>query len=414
MTQAFYTGISGMQTQQAAIDVTSDNISNISTLGFRGYSTEFASLFESMINTTSSSNSSIGVGSRISSIGMNETKGAYQLSDKSTDLALLGDGWFGVQGNDVPMYTRDGSFTFDVNRDLITQDGFYVLGTMGGNFDGELLTEQLSEVELGNVDDQVKLSFPEELTIQAQPTTFARFYGNLGADDVTRVISSGVIDADGNINDLRLEFNRTIPQPATGTQWSVTATIQSLDGLTTYSSASGIVNFDARGSLISNTLTSINNNGNNIAIDMGSGFEGLVSNSYPFSGSSETDGIESGELVGYDINQNGGVVAAFSNGRQSAIAQIAVYHFQNDKGLERASGSRFTAGENSGDPIFFQDENGKNIIGTDITNFKLEGSNVRMEVALTEIIIMQKAFDANSKSITTADQMLQKALNMDA
>ncbi|MCK4973712.1 MAG: flagellar hook protein FlgE [Sulfurimonas sp.] len=416
MTQAFYTGINGLQAHQSAINVVSDNLANTSTIGFRGYSSEFSSMFEEVINTTTSSgmDSSIGVGTNFSSAVMNENYGAFQLTDISTDLALLGDGWFGIQGEAKPMYTRDGSFTFDSNRDLVTHDGYYVLGTMGGNINGDTLTAQLPEVELGNVSAQQKLSFPEELLFQAQPTTIAQFYGNLGADDVTRVISAGVVDAQGNTNDLRLEYNRTIPQPATGSQWDVTATVQSLDGFTTYSTGSGTINFDASGSLISNTLTSINNNGTNVSINMGSGFDGLVSNSYSFSGSSETDGLESGELVGYDINQNGEVIAAFTNGRQSAVAQIAVFHFQNDKGLERVNGARFTESANSGKPIFFQDENGNNIAGTEMTNFKLEGSNVRMEVALTEIIIMQRAFDSNSKSITTADEMLQKALSMDA
>jgi flagellar hook protein FlgE len=76
------------------------------------------------------------------------------------------------------------------------------------------------------------------------------------------------------------------------------------------------------------------------------------------------------------------------------------------------NGSRFSESTNSGKPLFFQDENGKNVIGTDITNFKLEGSNVRTDVGLTDIIIMQRAYDANSKCIKTADEMLQKALSM--
>jgi flagellar hook protein FlgE len=134
----------------------------------------------------------------------------------------------------------------------------------------------------------------------------------------------------------------------------------------------------------------------------------------PFSGSSSSDGLQAGDLLGYDINKNAQIIATFSNGMQSSIGMVAVYHFQNDRGLERVNGARFTESNNSGRPIFFQDENGNNILGTDLTNYKLEGSNVKMEVGLTEIIVMQRAYDANSKSITTADQMLKKALEMDA
>jgi len=99
---------------------------------------------------------------------------------------------------------------------------------------------------------------------------------------------------------------------------------------------------------------------------------------------------------------------------QSSVGKIAVYHFQNDQGLNRVNGSRFAESNNSGKPLFFKDANGQNIIGSDIANFKLEGSNVEMSTGLTDLIVLQRAYDANSKSITTADQMIQKALNMGA
>lgn len=417
MTQAFYTGLSGLKANQVAIDVVSDNLSNTSTIGFRGYSSEFSNMFEGMINTPSASssvNSSIGVGAQLSSVVMDESRGVFQLTGISTDLAIMGDGWFGIQADKEPLYTRDGSFTFDSNRDLVTHDGYFVLGTMGSNINGDVLTEQLPEIPLTNVDTQQKLNLPQNLLVPVLPTTVASFDGNLGTEDAIRTISAGVIDNQGNRNDLRLEFTQTIPQPATGTQWDVVTTVKSRDGITTYDTQSGTMLFTEKGDLQSTTLSTINNNGTPVSMDFGSGFDGLLSNANPFSSSSSSDGLESGELLGYDINKNGEVIATFTNGVQSAVAQVAVYHFQNDRGLERVGGSRFSQSKNSGEPIFFKDASGKNIIGTEITNEKLEGSNVRMEVGLTDIIIMQRAYDANSKSITTADQMLQKALSMDA
>jgi len=417
MTQAFYTGLSGIKASQSAIDVISDNLANTSTIGFRSYSSEFSSMFEQKINTSSASSSvssSIGVGSKMSSTIMDENKGVFQLSDLSTDLAILGDGWFGIQGEKEPLYTRDGSFTFDANRALVTHDGYYVLGTMGSNISDSVLTNQLANVDLGDVDTQEKLIFPKDLMLAVQPTTTAVFSGNLGSDNVVRVISAEVIDAQNNRNDLRLQFTKSAVQPTQGSSWDIIATVESRDGLTAYGIENGVVNFNDDGSLLSTTISSIDNNGSTVSIDLGSSFTGVVSNSNTFSGSSQADGLSSGDLLGYNINKNGEVIATFSNGLQSAVGKVAVYHFQNDRGLERVNGSRFQESSNSGKAIFFQDENGNNIIGTDITNFKLEGSNVRMEVALTEIIVMQRAFDANSKSITTSDQMLQKALNMDA
>ncbi|WP_299915922.1 flagellar hook protein FlgE [Sulfurimonas sp.] len=417
MTQAFYTGINGIQTHQYGIDVIADNLSNISTVGFRSYNTEFSSLFEETLNTSSglsSVDSGVGVGAMLSTVSMNEDRGSFMLTDRSTDLAILGDGWFGIQSNGKSIYTRDGAFTFDANRDLVTNDGYYVLGTMGSNITDGVLTEQLAEVGLGEASAQEKLRFPEDLLFPVQPTTEVKFYGNLSVENTTRVISAKAIDAQGDKNNIRLEFTQVDPQVLPGIQWNVVATAQSLDGETIYDTQTGVIKFDEAGALISNTLSSIDNNGAAVSINVGSGYDGITSISGKFYASSSSNGIEAGELAGYDINRNGEIVATFTNGMQSSVGTIAVYHFANDRGLEKVSGTRFAESSNSGKAIFFKDAQGKNIIGTDITNYKLEGSNVKIEVALSEMIIMQRAYDANSKSITTADEMMQKALSMDA
>lgn len=415
MTQAFYTGISGIKTHQQGIDVISDNLSNISTIGFRGYSAEFSALFEEAMNTSSNQSSiksSVGVGAKLNTISMDESIGTLQLSERSTDLAIMGDGWFGIQGEGKPIYTRDGSFTFDSNRDLVTADGYYVLGTMGTNIENGVLTEQLAEVGLGEVSAQKKLQMPKSLEFPVQPTSKVKFYGNLGIDDEVRVMSSNAIDPQSNNNNIRLEFTKVDPQVLPGSQWNVVAIAKSLNGETLYDTQNGVVEFDAAGAQISNTLPPINNNGASVEIDLSTGFSGITAIKGPFTASSSSNGVEAGELIGYDINKNGELVATFTNGKQSSVGAIAVYHFQNDKGLNRVSGTRFSESTNSGEPIFFQDENGKNIVGTDISNFLLEGSNVKMEVGLTEMIIMQRAYDASSKCIKTADEMIQKALSM--
>jgi flagellar hook protein FlgE len=415
MTQAFYTGLSGLRASSQAIDVISDNLSNTSTIGYRGYSSDFSNMFEGMINTDSggsSVNSSIGVGVNLNTVSMDESTGVMQITESSKDLAILGDGWFGVQGNGNTFYTRDGSFNFDANRDLVTLDGLFVLGTMGTNISNGELTEQLFEIPLQNVSEQEKLSFPKELYFPPIPTTEASFYGNIDLSEDILTISSGAINSEGVKNNLRLEFTKAAIQVPPGVQWNVTATTETLNGDTIYSTETGVVSFAATGALISNTLSSIDNEGTSIAIDLGTGHEGLISIDAANSVSSSSNGIEDGTLLGYDINKNGEVVATFTNGRQSNVGAIAVYHFANDQGLERINGSRFMQSQNSGEPMFFQDDNGKNIIGTDLATGQLEGSNVRMEVGLTDLIIMQRSYDANSKSISTADEMLQKALSM--
>ncbi len=420
MIQAFYTGVSGIKAHQDAIDVTSDNLANINSVGFRSYTTEFASLFDNAMavdNFSSSVSSTVGVGTRVQATGMDLSQGTLINSDRSTDLAIVGDGWFGVATGDKRYFTRSGNFSFDSNRDLVNDAGMYVLGTVGNNIDfaTNTLTQELTDVELGNIDTLQKIQLPETLNYPPQPTTNIDFFGNLGTDNETRVISANAIDAQGNINKVKLTFTQANPQPPVGSIWNVTATVTSNDESILYSTSQGVVNFDEAGGLVSSTLTSVDNNGSTVAINLGSGFGGVVAiANTPITGSSQSDGLVGGELIGYDINQNAEVVATFTNGRQSSVAQIALFHFQNDQGLERINGTLFQESSNSGQALIFQDADGNNILGANVLNYKLEASNVRMENGLTELIVYQRAYDANSKSITTADQMIQKALNMDA
>jgi flagellar hook protein FlgE len=417
MIQAFYTGLNGMQTSSYGINIVSDNLANADTVGFKESTYEFSSLFDDAVVTANAGSTydSVGLGTQLQSTPMTTSSGSYMLTDRNTDLAILEDGWFGVKRNsESTAYTRDGSFSFDSNGSLVALDGSYVLGTMGTNFSDGVLTDTLNEVPLGDVATQEPLTFPQELSYPTTPTTTAEFYGNLGTDAELRSMSSGVIDTDGTTNDLHLEFTQVDPQPETGTEWSVVATTSSLDGETLYDTQSGIVTFDETGALTSSTLPAIDNNGTPVSINFGTGYDGLISTANKdISASSSSDGFAGGDLTNYDINTNGDVVATFSNGIQSSVGKVAVYHFQNDQGLDRLSGTQFSASSNSGDAIFYTDENGKNILGTDIANNQLESSNVDMTYSLTELIILQRSYDANSKSITTADEMLQKALEMD-
>ncbi|MFT7004764.1 MAG: flagellar hook protein FlgE, partial [Sulfurimonas sp.] len=224
-----------------------------------------------------------------------------------------------------------------------------------------------------------------------------------------------VIDKDNNRNHLKLTFTKSVPQAAVGTQWDVTAVTQSHDGEEIYDTKNGVLKFGTDGSLQSSTLETIDNNGTNININLGSGFDGLIAMSnLAITSSSITDGAIGGELEGYMINKNAEVIATFTNGQQSSVGKVAIYHFRNEQGLDRASGARFYSSDNSGEPIFYQDKNGENVIGASVINYKLESSNVNLPRGLTDLIILQRSYDANSKSITTANEMMKKALEMDA
>jgi len=444
MTQGYYAGISGLQTNQYGLDVIADNLANTQTTAYKSSTVEFADLFSHALSTTSSGTPTadeFGYGSRLQATTFQFDQGAFIPSDRFNDLALEGNGWFGVTNKDQMLYTRDGHFVFDtyeqVNGDvnsstarLETADGFYVTGTMLNNFTYDaafdygdtasngvsgayVLSEATNDAPFAGVNEQGNIEFPARLAYPALPTTEASFSGNLGLANETRTITGTVISASNEQNLLKLTFTMSALQPSSGVAWDVTATVTSKDGDTLYDTQSGQAIFGETGALSSYDLPSVDNNGTTVAINLGNNYDGIVSiDGTPVSGSYSSNGYAGGVLNKYSINTNGIIVADFSNGRQSAIGRVAVYHFQNDQGLNRNGGSYFTDSSDSGRPIFWTDADGNAITGAQVRSGSLEASNVRTEVGLTDMIITQRAYQANAKTITTVDEMIQKALQM--
>lgn len=144
-----------------------------------------------------------------------------------------------------------------------------------------------------------------------------------------------------------------------------------------------------------------------------SGYEGMISHvDLDKARVSTKDGYVEGFLENYGMDENGNIMAEFSNGRSSAVAKVALYHFQNDEGLLQLTSTLFGASSNSGEAFFYADADGNGFLNSRIRSNYLERSNVNFATALTELIIMQKAFDASAKSITTSDQLIQNAINM--
>jgi len=419
MIQSIYAGVSSLQSFQTGIDVLANNIANVNTVGFKGSSTEFSNLFEKAVNTSGNAITSMqsGLGVQVNTTALDLSLGSYYQSDNITDLAIAGDdGWFGLTGpNNQEFFTRAGNFRFDpystdglqTDTRLINPDGFLVTGTLANNTTSGILSPVTDFLDLGSVESQEALIFPNELTFPVIPSTQADFFGNLGIENIQQVVSAEVISPQSERNNLQLIFSQSTIQPATGINWDVLATTQTADGSTIYDTQTGLVSFDGSGALVSSTLGPLDNNGATVTPNLGSGLSGLISNSGPTVASSATvDGTLAGELINYSVNRNGDVISTFTNGAQSVVGKVAIYHFQNDQGLEAVSGNKFRASQNSGQPIFYTQDNGQLLSGT------LENSNVRLDTALTELIIMQRSYDAASKTITTGDEMLKNALQM--
>jgi flagellar hook protein FlgE len=120
--------------------------------------------------------------------------------------------------------------------------------------------------------------------------------------------------------------------------------------------------------------------------------------------------IPPGELQQYQVDTNGNITAKFSNGLNSVIGQIPIFQFSNQQGLSKEGDNLYSESANSGQVMLYKDSKGVYMPGVEVQSNMLETSNVSLSDAMTELIVTQRAFDANSKCVTTSDQMIQKAL----
>ena len=222
----------------------------------------------------------------------------------------------------------------------------------------------------------------------------------------------GIIDKNGNQNKLKLDFVK-IKSDVDKTTWEGTISEIAEDGKTVLSTKKEKFVFDSNGLLIKPKKITIDNNGTETEIDFASSMGLLTSfDRTKTNDMYSQDGMYEGHLNGYQINERGEIIADFSNGKSGVVGAIPLFHFQNEQGLDSVGGGDYTITNNSGNPIVFKDGNGDYLGGGVIKSNSLEMSNVKASEAMTQLIIMQKAYSANSKSITTSDQMVQKAIDM--
>lgn len=159
----------------------------------------------------------------------------------------------------------------------------------------------------------------------------------------------------------------------------------------------------------SHTMT-LNNEGVAVNVDIGNIIS--ASANRVLADSIQDNGIKQGNFTGYSVEENGEIRAAFNNKESISVGKVAVFHFQNDQGLERIGDNLFKSSNNSGNPLFYVDENGDVINSSIIRDKTLENSNISASTALTELILFQRSFEGASRAITTSDQLLQQAINM--
>jgi len=464
--------LSGLTASSTAMSTIANNLANLNTVGYRGSHTQFSDLFYQTVGTSGAGDPvQIGAGTTVNSTTTNQTAGSIESTGVPTDVAIMGDGYFVVQQHGATQYSRAGNFTVDSSGYFSTQDGGQVMGFAAVNGiipPGAALTAL--RIDKGQInppsattDVQLRTNLDASADGGTPYSTPITVYDSLGTAHVLsfNFQKTGANSWSYNLSiptsDLASPSNWAASQPyaagnliapgnghyyqctvggssgASAPTWptdgsTVTdggATWQdmgtTLPADTSTAITGGALTFDSSGKLISpaGDVTGI------ISPTLGDGASalnftwslfdtngaGLLSQ---VAGSSTTsskqaDGYSSGSLTDYNVGSDGTITGSFSNGRTAVLGQIALANFANLQGLQRDGGNNYSATLASGAAVIGEPGSGGR--GT-LSGGSLELSNVDIAQEFSALIVAQRGYEANARTITTFDQIMQDTINL--
>ena len=406
----FSIALSGLQANSVALNTIGNNLANLNTTAFKGQTTAFEDLFYQQIGQSGSGDAiQLGAGTRVSGTSTNFTEGTIlpDSNANSADMALAGNGFFVVQQGGVQSLTRAGNFQLSSSGSLITQDGQQVMGY--GAVNG--VVNQNSSL--------TPITIPVGLNEGAQATQNFSVTTNLNSNATVGTTFSTpvqIFDSLGQSHQATVSYTKT----ATNT-WSYSVALPAGDATGVPSNNTGTLTFDTSGKLVSPT-GSVNNITFPTLADGASDLSfnwnlnnssGTPTISQLAAASSNTansqDGFTSGVYQSFVVDSAGVITAQFSNGRTSTIGQLAVATVANTAGLTASGGNNFMTTAASGlATIGVAGAGGRGTVDDGV----LEQSNVNISTEFSNLIVAQRAFEANSKTVTTFDTISQDVLSM--
>ncbi len=419
---SLYTGISGLSGQGEALGIYGDNIANASTIGFKTSRPEFQDVIAKSLRGLLGGNQ-IGRGTRLAAVNPIFSQGSILQTESSTDLAITGDGFFVLNGADGRSYTRNGSFHFDKEGKLINADGFRVLGFQAD--DQGKVTSKLGEISIDRTVIDAKKSSEVKLFMNLDLRSDKNTIFDPTRPEQTSHFGTGVTvyDTAGTAHICTVFFNRT--EDGIWTWRAMVKGEETTNGVKDQlvECATGKLMFDTDGRLREQQIDKSSFNFNkgalpdqyitfNFGDDKTHGGTGLQVTQ--FGTTSETyktlqDGYTAGSLAGATFNDDGTLTAIYTNGENVNIAQIVLAKFENPEGLFKMGQNRFRESRLSGQGTMGAPQAGGR---GRISSKTIEASTTDIASEFINLMTAQRNFQANTKIISTSDEMLQEVLNL--
>lgn len=422
------TGASGLRSHGQAIGTTSDNISNVSTVGYK----RSRAVFQDVLGRSITANTGMptaGAGSQVSHIQQMWSQGALLTTDAPTDMALSGNGFFVVDGNlggvDSRYFTRAGQFRINEAGNLTSPDGLRLQGYMAlpnGEISGTLSDLTVANQALpANPSTQIDLAM--QLDSSETPPALPWDAAN---PEATSNFSTGVTvyDSLGNAREVTVYYRNTGPNQWEWHALTDGANITGGTAGTAFEGASGTMSFTANGELDVETPAASSwdfvgatpgqaiafDFGDAITTDGGTGLTGSTGFASPTTTNGlSQDGFGAGTVAGISVSGDGTITGVFSNGQRRVLGQVAVADFASVDGLQRGGNGTWVSTQESGEALIAGASTGKR--GA-IVSGALEQSNVDIGQEFVDLIGYQRGFQANSRVISTADEMYGELVNL--
>jgi len=401
---AFGQGLSGLGAAAQELDIIGNNIANSGTVGFKSSAPSFADVYAT---------SRVGLGVQVAAVNQKFSGGNIRDTGGQFDIAIDGEnGFFRVQDpNGASLYTRNGEFFADKDNYIVNAQGHRLTGYLGDS-----TTPAALQVPTGNISPRAtsELSTKTNLDANADVIAAGVAFDPDDADTYTHSLPITVYDSLGNAHQVVQYF---VKRPDVGNEsvWDVN---YRLDGQALTAPADGAteMRFDSNGLLISPASVDVEfaqpgaGTGSPAApLEMTVRYNGSTQFGGPFAPNFTQNGYATGEYVGLSINNDGAVVARYTNDQSQTVGYLALANFNNLQGLQPVGGNAWAETGASGQAILGRP--GTNGLAL-IKGGALEESNVDMSQELVNMIIAQRTYQANAQTIKTQDQVLQTLISL--